>query len=247
MIIFKNIQKRFGAQKVLKGVNLEIPDKKITVILGQSGQGKSVLLKLLIGLLEPDGGTIIVDGTDVQKLDERKRTEFCKRFGVLFQGAALFDSMTVGENVAFPLREHTIYSEATIREMVQKKLRDLGMPGIQHKMPSELSGGMRKRVGLARALMMEPEIMLYDEPTTGLDPLLSDSVDNLIVETGKSLSVTSVVVSHDVHAALRIADKLALLNEGRILEEGTPTDFRQSKKPFVQQFILGKAGKDYIG
>ncbi|MDX1387245.1 MAG: ABC transporter ATP-binding protein [bacterium] len=247
MIVLKNIQKNFGKQRVLKGVDLEIPDKKITVILGQSGQGKSVLLKILIGLIEQDGGTIMVDGVNVGKLSERERTEFCKRFGVLFQGAALFDSMTVGENVAFPLREHTDYSDATIREMVQKKLRDLGLPGIMHKMPSELSGGMRKRVGLARALMMEPEIILYDEPTTGLDPLLTDSVDNLIVATGKSLGVTSVVVSHDVQAALRIADKLALLNEGRILEEGTPEDFRQSKKPFVQQFILGKAGKDYIG
>lgn len=246
-ISIQNIFKSFGSQHVLKGTNLEIPKGKITVILGQSGQGKSVLLKILIGLIEADQGTIVVDGVNPQKLDPQKRIEFSKKFGMVFQHAALFDSMNVGENVAFPLREHTPFSDVVIQETVDKILSDLGLPNILDKMPSELSGGMRKRVGLARALVLKPEIILYDEPTTGLDPLFSDSVDRLILDTQRRLGVTSVIVSHDIVAAFKIADKLALLHEGKILEQGTPEDFRQSKKPFVQQFILGRAQKDFIG
>jgi phospholipid/cholesterol/gamma-HCH transport system ATP-binding protein len=247
VISIQNLFKSFGTQPVLKGTQLEIPKGKITVILGQSGQGKSVLLKILIGLLEPDHGTILVEGINPQKLDSQKRIEFSKKFGMVFQNAALFDSMNVEENIAFPLREHTHFSEVAIKEIVEKILSDLGLPNILHKMPSELSGGMRKRVGLARALVLKPEIILYDEPTTGLDPLLSDSVDRLILDTQRRLGVTSVVVSHDIAAAFKIADKLALLHDGHILEEGPPEEFRQSKKPFVQQFILGKAQKDFIG
>jgi phospholipid/cholesterol/gamma-HCH transport system ATP-binding protein len=247
VISIQNIFKSFGTQRVLKGMRLDIPKGKITVILGQSGQGKSVLLKILIGLLEQDDGVILVEGINPRELDPQKRMEFSKKFGMVFQNAALFDSMNVEDNVAFPLREHTHFSEVAIKEIVEKILADLGLPDILHKMPSELSGGMRKRVGLARALVLKPEIILYDEPTTGLDPLLADSVDGLIMETQRRLGVTSLVVSHDITAAFKIADKLALLHEGRILEEGPPEEFRQSKKPFVQQFILGRAQKDFIG
>lgn len=247
VISIQNVFKSFGPQEVLRGTRLEIPKGKVTVILGQSGQGKSVLLKILIGLLEPDQGAILVEGINPRELGSQERIEFSKKFGMVFQSAALFDSMNVEENVSFPLLEHTHYSDVAIREIVEKILKDLGLPDILHKMPSELSGGMRKRVGLARALVLKPEIILYDEPTTGLDPLLADSVDNLIMETQGRLGITSVVVSHDITAAFKIADKLALLHEGKILEEGTPDEFRESKKPFVQQFILGKATKDFIG
>lgn len=247
LIVLKNVHKSFGVQKVLRGVHFEIPQGAITCILGQSGQGKSVLLKMLIGLLEPDQGEILVEGINRLELDRKERNTFTKKFGMLFQGAALFDSMTVEQNVAFPLREHTKLKADEVHERVIRILHDVGLPEILHKMPSELSGGMRKRVGLARALVLEPEIILYDEPTTGLDPLLTDSVDNLIMETQKRLKITSVVVSHDIHATLRIADKVALLHEGQIHEEGTPEEFRNSKKPFVQRFLLGKATRDFIG
>ena len=246
-ISISNLQKSFGAQQVLKGTCLEIPKGKITMILGQSGQGKSVLLKILMGLIEPDSGTIAVEGVNPFELGAQERIAFSKKFGMVFQNSALFDSMTVEENVAFPLVEHTSFSDVKIREIVEKILSDLGLPDILHKIPSELSGGMKKRVGLARALVLKPEIILYDEPTTGLDPLLADSVDGLILETQRRLGVTSVVVSHDIVAAFKIGDKLALLHDGKILEEGPPEQFRQSKKPFVQEFILGRAKKDFIG
>lgn len=241
MIVLKNLEKSFGKQKVLNGLSLEIPEKKITVILGPSGEGKSVLLKTLIGLLELDRGQILVGGVDPDELSEAERHEFRKRFGMLFQGAALFDSMNVYENVAFPLREHLKLKEKDIRKEVHRRLAEVGLRNVGKKMPAELSGGMRKRVGLARALILEPEIMLYDEPTTGLDPILCDAVDNLILETQDKHRMTSVVVSHDIQAVFKIADKVALLHEGKILEEGTPEEFQKSKKPFVRQFLLGKA------
>ncbi len=247
MISIQGIKKRFGEHEILKGVDLEIPPNKITVILGQSGQGKSVLLKMIMGLLTPDHGNILLQGQDLRDLGHDDRSQYAKKIGMLFQNAALFDSMNVEENVAFPLREHTKYSDAVIRETLETMLNDLGLPDIYQKMPAELSGGMRKRVGLARALVLKPEIMLYDEPTTGLDPILADSVDQLILNTGQKFGITSVVVSHDIEAAFKIADKIALLHEGVILEEGKPEEFRKSKKPFVQQFILGKAGEGFIG
>lgn len=244
MISLQNLHKSFGAQKVLQGLNLEIPSGKVTVILGSSGQGKSVLLKILIGLIRADSGKVIVDGIDPTELPAKDRFDFNKRFGMLFQSAALFDSMTAYENVAFPLREHTSLSEEEIHEQVEKKLAEVGLKDINHKMPSELSGGMKKRVGLARALILQPEIMLYDEPTTGLDPLLTDSVDNLILSTQRRHKITSVVVSHDIQAIFKIADKVAMLHQGTILEEGPPEDFQNSKKPFVRQFLLGKASPE---
>lgn len=247
MIQLKDIYKSFGEQKVLDGVNLEIPEKKITVIIGQSGQGKSVLLKMLIGLMEPDEGFVLVDGVNPRSLDLQEKVEFTKRFGMLFQNAALFDSMNVVQNVAFPLIEHTSFKEDEIADRVAKILNDVGLPNILHKMPSELSGGMRKRVGLARALVLEPKIILYDEPTTGLDPILADSVDRLILETQERLGITTVVVSHDLQAVFKIADKVAMLHQGKIWEEGDPKQFQASKKPFVQEFILGKAAASFIG
>lgn len=247
MISVKNIKKSFGSQRVLDGINLEIPHGAITVILGPSGTGKSVLLKILIGLLIPDSGEVIVDQVNMMELSGPDRNEFRKKFGMLFQGAALFDSMTVEDNVAFPLREHTKLSEPEIRDRVVEILSAVGLYGIGHKMPAELSGGMKKRVGLARALVLEPEIILYDEPTTGLDPLLTDSVDELILQTQKKFDITSVVVSHDIRGAFKVGDHLAMLSQGKILEFGNPEEFRRSKNPFVQQFLIGRAGQDFIG
>ena len=212
MIQIKNLHKSFDDQKVLDGVNLEIPSGTITVILGRSGVGKSVLLKHIIGLLHADAGEVKVDGTDLMKLSDADLNEFRKRFGMLFQNAALFDSLNVFDNVAFPLREHTSLSENEIAEIVKEKLALVGLHRINHKMPSELSGGMRKRVGLARAIALSPKIILYDEPTTGLDPLMTDSVNHLILETQKKLHVTSVLIRHDIVSTFFLADRLAMLH-----------------------------------
>ncbi len=241
MIQIKNLHKSFGSQKVLDGLSLEIPPESVTVILGRSGEGKSVLLKHMIGLLHADEGQVIIDGVDLMQLEEADLNNFRKRFGMLFQNAALFDSLTVHQNVAFPLVEHTDYGDDDIDRIVKEKLALVGLKNIEHKIPSELSGGMRKRVGLARALALSPKILLYDEPTTGLDPIMTDSVDNLILETRKKLRVTSVVISHDLKATFRIADKIAMLHDGKIVEEGTPEEFRKSQHPFVRQFLEGRS------
>jgi phospholipid/cholesterol/gamma-HCH transport system ATP-binding protein len=243
----KELQKSFGRQTVLDGISLKIPRKKITFIIGRSGEGKSVFLKTLIGLIRPDGGQVMVEGSDFFSLSDPEQNEVRKKMGMLFQNAALFDSMNVTDNVAFPLREHTELSEGEILGRVNKMLEQVGLKDVGPKMPSELSGGMRKRVGLARALMLEPEIILYDEPTTGLDPMLTDSIDNLILETQKRLQLTTVVVSHDIPSTLRMADRIAMLHEGKIIEEGPPETFIESKHPFIQQFLQGKADKDFIG
>lgn len=247
VILLQDLHKAFGRQKVMDGLNLKVPRGKITVIIGRSGEGKSCLLKTMIGLMAPDSGRVLVEGMDMFELSARDQNELRKRFGMLFQNAALFDSMDVFDNVAFPLREHTEMSEEEIRDKVLDKLAKVGLKDVEHKMPSELSGGMRKRVGLARALMLDPEIILYDEPTTGLDPILTDSIDNLILETQKIFGLTTVVVSHDIPSTLKMADKIAMLHQGRILEEGPPQIFRDSKDPWVQSFLQGKADKDFIG
>ncbi len=247
IIQLKKIHKNFGKQKVLNGLDLNIPKGGITVIIGQSGQGKSVILKIIMGLIEADSGEVLISGINPQALGRGAQAKVRERFGMLFQGAALFDSMNVEDNIAFPLREHSKFSEKEIKDKVQEMLDQVKLPQIHKKMPSELSGGMRKRVGLARALIREPEVMLYDEPTTGLDPILTDSVDNLIMETQKRLNITSIVVSHDIKGIFKIADNIAMLNEGKILEEGDPMAFRNSKKPFVQKFLIGKADKGFIG
>jgi phospholipid/cholesterol/gamma-HCH transport system ATP-binding protein len=238
-IELKDLHKSFRRQKVLDGLNLVIPRGKITVIIGRSGSGKSVLLKHIIGLIRPDSGQVLLDGQDLTGLDDRKLNQVRRRFGMLFQDAALFDSMNVGKNVAFPLREHTKLSESQISQVVADKLHLVGLSGVEEKMPSELSGGMRKRAGLARALALDPEIILYDEPTTGLDPLLTDAINRLIKRTGEKLGVTSVVISHDIPGALAMADTMAMLYQGRIVAVGSPGEMKDSQDPVVRQFMLG--------
>lgn len=237
MIRFEGVYKSFGNNEVLKGIDLDLPASKISVILGPSGEGKSVLLKHMIGLIRPDKGRVIVDGTDLSKLDDKALTAFRKNFGMLFQNAALFDSFNVEDNIAFPLREHTSLSEKEIAERVRQKLDLVGLRGAVSKMPSELSGGMRKRVGLARAIALEPRIILYDEPTTGLDPLMTDTINRLIVDTQKKLGLTAVVISHDIEATFQVADFVAMIHDGMIIERGAPSVFEKSRHPFVRKFL----------
>jgi phospholipid/cholesterol/gamma-HCH transport system ATP-binding protein len=235
------VHKAFHGNKVLDGVNLEVEASKITVIIGQSGGGKSVLLKHMIGLIRPDRGEVQVEGVDISRLNDRKLNDVRKDFGMLFQSAALFDSMTVGENVAFPLQEHTRLKPEMIDKIVEQKLLQVGLKDAAHKMPSELSGGMRKRVGLARAIALDPKIILFDEPTTGLDPIMADAIDRLIVDTQRHTKATCVVISHDIESTFKIAHRVAMLYEGKIVEIGTPESVRSSKNPILQQFIQGKA------
>jgi len=239
MIKLVDIYKSFGRQKVLDGLNLDIEDGKTTVIIGGSGGGKSVLLKHIIGLIKPDSGQVIVDDVDIASLNDRDLNEVRKKFGMLFQEAALFDSMNVMENVAFPLREHTRKKEKEIREIVKERLRAVGLTGIEDKMPSELSGGMRKRVGLARAIALHPQIVLFDEPTTGLDPVMTEAINELIVETQKKFNLTCVVISHDVQSIFTVGHKIAMLYEGRIIEYGTPDKIKMSSNPVLRQFLSG--------
>jgi phospholipid/cholesterol/gamma-HCH transport system ATP-binding protein len=239
MIKLVDLHKSFGKQKVLDGLDLDIEEGKTTVIIGRSGGGKSVLLKHIIGLLRPERGQILIDGTDITKLNDRALNEIRKKFGMLFQEAALFDSMTVGENVAFPLREHTTMKEEEIRETVADRLRSVGLTGVEEKMPSELSGGMRKRVGLARAIAMRPQIVLFDEPTTGLDPVMTEAINRLIIDTQKNLKLTCVVISHDIRSTFEIGHRIAMLYEGKIIENGTPEELRGSQNPVTLQFLAG--------
>ena len=239
MIKLVDLHKSFGKQKVLDGLDIDIEDGKTTVIIGRSGGGKSVLLKHMIGLLRPERGQILIDGTDITKLNDRALNEIRKKFGMLFQEAALFDSMTVGENVAFPLREHTTMKEKEIRETVADRLRSVGLTGVEEKMPSELSGGMRKRVGLARAIALRPQIVLFDEPTTGLDPVMTEAINRLIIDTQKNLNITCVVISHDIRSIFEIGHRIAMLYEGKIIENGTPDELRGSRNPVTLQFLAG--------
>ncbi|MBN1930334.1 MAG: ABC transporter ATP-binding protein [Desulfobacterales bacterium] len=239
MIKLVKVCKSFNGQKVLDNLDLEIEAQKITVIIGQSGGGKSVLLKHIIGLIKPDSGQIFVDGTDIVKLNDRMLNEVRKKFSMLFQDAALFDSMTVGENVAFPLKEHTRLSKKEIEEIVEAKLLQVGLTNVTHKMPSELSGGMRKRVGLARAIVLNPQIILFDEPTTGLDPLMSDAIDQLILKTQYDTRSTCVIISHDIASAFKIAHNIAMLYHGKIIQSGTPAELRSSNISIIKKFIEG--------
>jgi phospholipid/cholesterol/gamma-HCH transport system ATP-binding protein len=241
IIELQEVHKSFGQQHVLKGLSLDIKRGRTTVIIGRSGGGKSVILKHMIGLIRPDEGRVLVDGYDLNIMDDRQLNEVRRRYGMLFQDAALFDSMTVGQNVAFPLQEHTSLSREQIKETVIEKLAMVGLTNVEHKMPSELSGGMRKRVGLARAIALEPEIILYDEPTTGLDPPLSDAINRLIVETQEKLGVTGVVISHDIEGAFQVGHEIAMLYEGKIIAHGTPQEIESSEDAVVQQFIHGRA------
>jgi phospholipid/cholesterol/gamma-HCH transport system ATP-binding protein len=244
LIDVQDIYKSFNGFPVLKGVNLKIPEGTTTVILGGSGSGKTVLMKHIMGLFKPDRGQVIVDGQNVSTMSRQELAVFRQRMGMVFQSAALFDSMTVADNVAFPLREHNPgLSEAEIQQKVKEKLAVVDLHGVEQKFPAELSGGMRKRVGLARAIVREPKIVLYDEPTTGLDPLTTESVDEMIIHARERLTVTSVVISHDVGSAFHIADRIAMLNEGRVVEEGTPVEVRNTKEPFTRQFLATWFGR----
>lgn len=237
MIRVVELHKAFGGQKVLRGINLELETGKITTIIGGSGCGKTVLLKHLNALLLPDRGSVMVDGTDITKIGERALNTIRQKFGVLFQGAALLDSMTIYDNVAFPLREKTKLTESEIEKRVDERLNQVGLAGMGYKFPAEVSGGMKKRAGLARALVMEPEIVLFDEPTTGLDPLLGKSIHKLIRKMHEAFGFTGVIVSHDIPEVFRISDRIAMLANGVITEAGPTREFLASNNPMVRQFI----------
>lgn len=240
LIRFEEVRKSFGSLEVLKGVTLDVPKGETLVVIGRSGCGKSVLLKNLIGLIRPDSGRILVEGVDIASLGEDEMAPVRARFGMVFQGAALFDSLSVADNVGFALKRQGV-DEPRVREIVEEKLRQVGLPGVGDKKPAELSGGMRKRVGLARALAGDPSVILYDEPTTGLDPIMADAINELIVETQRSLGVTAVVVTHDMASAYKIGHRIAMLFEGRVRCVGTPDEIRNSGDEVVRQFIAGHA------
>jgi len=241
MIEIAGLHKSFGKNHVLRGTDLKIETGESMVVIGGSGSGKSVLLKHMIGILRPDEGRVLIDGTDITALAEHDLYETRKKFGMLFQMAALFDSLSVWENVAFSLIRHKKMKEKDAKSLAVEKLRMVGLAGIEDLMPSELSGGMRKRVGLARAIAHEPEILLYDEPTTGLDPIMADAINELIIEMKRHLSVTGVAITHDMNSAYKIADRIAMLYEGEIIETGTPEEIRNTRNPVVRQFISGSA------
>ena len=240
LIRAEGLHKRFGGQVVLRGVDLDVIPGEVLAVVGRSGAGKSVLLKNLIGLLQPDGGAVLVAGEDVHRARGRRLSRLRERFGMLFQGGALFDSLSVADNVAFPLREKTRQSSARISETVADVLKSVGLQGMDDKFPAELSGGMRKRAALARALAHRPEIMLFDEPTTGLDPIMVRAIHRLIADTQQRFHYTAVVVSHEVPGIFEIASRVAMLHEGALLEVATPDAFRASTNPVVQQFIAGR-------
>lgn len=237
----RNLYKAFGDKKVLQGVDLDIREGEIIYVIGKSGTGKSVFLKHLTALMRPDAGSIEIDGQDIFTLSDVELMRMRSRFGVLFQMAALFDSMSVYENVAFALQRFTKKSEKEIHTIVKEKLSLVGLAGIEDKYPSDLSMGMQKRVGLARAIAMQPQVVLYDEPTTGVDPILGSAVDDLISTLNKELGVTSIVISHDMQSSFRTAHRVAMLYHGNFVLIGTPDDFKNSTNPIVQQFVEGSA------
>jgi len=247
MIEVRHLQKSFGGQKILDGVDLRIESGESVVIIGRSGGGKSVLLKHIIALLQPDSGDVLIDGESIVRMNERQLLRIREKFGMVFQSAALFDSMSVAENVAFPLvRKKKKYTAAEIEKRVAQALEMVDLPGTQKKNPAELSGGMRKRVGLARALVYEPQIILYDEPTTGLDPIVSDSIDKLIIRVRDHFKVTSVVVTHDMRSARRVGNHVFMLHEKKIYAHGPPEELFASQDPIVRQFIDGVADPQEI-
>ena len=239
IIEFKNVYKSFNGILVHNGINLSILEGEIISLLGGSGSGKSVLLKELIGLMKPDKGDIILLDNNVTQMNEEALIELREHIGMLFQGSALFDSLTVFENIAYPLREHLKLTEKEIQERVAEKLQVVGLSGIEEKMPDELSGGMKKRVGLARAIATEPEIILYDEPTTGLDPMTAQRINDLIIELQRKLGITTIVVTHDLHCVKTVSDRIAMLHEGKIVAVGTWEELVTSNIQVVQDFISG--------
>ena len=241
MIEIQNVHKSFGSHHVLRGANLTVEKGESMTVIGGSGSGKSVLLKHIIGLLFPDKGKVVIDGQEISSLKGEGLNEMRKKFGMLFQLAALFDSLTVWENVGFALKQHTKMSDEEVRVIATEKLELVVLKGVEDKMPADLSGGMKKRVGLARAIAMEPGIILYDEPTTGLDPIMADAINDLIIDLRKKLGVTSVAITHDMQSAYKISDRIAMLYKGEILETGTPDEIRNTENPIVRQFITGSA------
>lgn len=255
IIEIRNLVKSFGARPVLNSVNLKIYKGETLVIMGGSGCGKSTLLRHIIGSHQPDSGEIFIYGKDITALSESEFDKIRKKFGMVFQNAALFDSMNVEDNILMPLREHTKLDEKIMKIMIKMKLELVGLRGFENLMPSQLSGGMRKRVGLARAIALDPEIVFYDEPTAGLDPIVAGVVDKLILDLRKKLHITSVVVTHDMKSVFSIADRIAMLYEGKVVAEGTPDEIRNAKDERVQQFIMGspegpirffQEGDDYL-
>ncbi|MER2565818.1 MAG: ABC transporter ATP-binding protein [Myxococcaceae bacterium] len=245
MIQIVDLHKSFGSHEVLSGITLDVPAGSTLVILGGSGSGKTVLMKHMIGLLKPDSGRVIIDGEDIVPLGPEGLEKMRRKFGMVFQAAALFDSMTVFENVSFPLREHRKeLGEEQLRALVKEKLSIVGLKNVEEKYPADLSGGMRKRVGLARAIVLDPKIVLYDEPTTGLDPITTDYVDEMILDAKKELGVTSVVISHDIASAFKVADNIAFLYQGHIVDQGHPSVLRHSENPAVKLFLSTWFGKN---
>lgn len=252
LVEVRNLTVCFYHQPILRNINLTIPVGQTVVLLGESGCGKTVLMKSIIGLIQPTSGQVFFDGDDLNKLSDRELSQLRLRFGFVFQNAALFDSMTVGQNVAFPLRQHGRFNNAEIREMVLSRLSEVGLPdSVVYKKPAELSGGMRKRVGLARALIMNPELIMYDEPTTGLDPIMSDVINELIIRTRRRNPVTSIVVTHNMITARKVADRIVMLlplsrvdpDENQIIFDGTPEELAACRDRRVQQFVNGEAGE----
>jgi len=245
MIDIKDVYKSFGPNDVLRGVNLRIETGETMVIIGRSGCGKSVLLKHILGLMQPDRGAILVDGEDLAAMSREELYRRRTRFGMLFQGAALFDSLDVASNIAFSLLEHSDFPPEKIDAVVREKMRMVDLPpSLRTKKPAALSGGQKKRVGLARAIACNPDIMLYDEPTTGLDPITADAINDLIREMQAKLGTTGVAVTHDMASAYKIADRIAMLDNGKIIEVGTPEEIRNTRNPIVDQFINGRAQPD---
>ncbi len=241
IVRIQGLTKSFGPHTVLEGLELDLEKDRVNIIIGRSGGGKSVLIKHIIGLLKPDKGSIMVRGQNIVPMSERELAGIRRDFGMLFQEAALFDSLNVAENVAFPLHEHTSKGYKEIDEVVQAKLAAVGLQGMGHKMPAELSGGMRKRVGLARALALDPKIVLFDEPTSGLDPVMAATINDLILRTRKEFGATCIVISHDINATMKIADNIFMLYQGRIIAQGSPGEIQESSDPVVRQFIRGEA------
>jgi len=241
IITIRNLRKSFKRNVVLDGLDLDIHRGETHVVIGRSGCGKSVLLKHMTGLLKPDGGQILFQNEDITEFNRKKLFQMRMHFGMLFQSSALFDSMSVGENVALPLRKHTAMGEEEIRAVVSEKLKLVGLTDVYDQMPAEMSGGMKKRIGLARAVVMNPLVVLYDEPTTGLDPIMADVINGLIRELQRELEITSVVVTHDMKSAYKVGDHIAMLHEGKIIYSGTPDEIRSAEMPIVRQFIEGRA------
>jgi phospholipid/cholesterol/gamma-HCH transport system ATP-binding protein len=241
MISIRGLKKSFAGKPVLQGVDLDIHDGESLTIIGRSGCGKSVLLKHIIGLIQPDEGTITIDGEELHSGSQEQLYKIRRKFGILFQGSALFDSMTVEENIALALREHELMPEPEIQSAVKETLSMVGLPGIEDLKPAELSGGMKKRVGLARAIALQPKYIMYDEPTTGLDPIMADIINEMIIQLNEKLSVTTVVVTHDMVSTYKVSTRIVMLHRGIIIHSGTPEETRNTKDPVVRQFIEGNA------